>query len=33
MDVAVLIGLMGVLTVTTLYFWLLRKRGQESEAR
>jgi hypothetical protein len=32
MDVVVLVGLMGVLTVTTVYFWLLRKRSQESEA-
>jgi len=33
MDLGVLVGIMGVLTVTTVYFWLIRKPLQEPEAK
>jgi hypothetical protein len=33
MDLTILVGLMGVLTVTAVYFWLLRKPSQEPEAK
>ena len=33
MEITVLVGLMALLTVAAVYFWLLRNKGQESEAR